>query len=420
MDSGRMVSVKDKNAKFRDALKGGDKRPAAQPVGPLPAGSYRLTDAGQMKALSQNIVVYLGAVLPHALGWDMLSDQPVWRQKPPFLPEYRAEIHDQDASELAFWASDQLGADFKTVQALEAIQVHSKRNPFHPVQHYLSGLHWDGTPRIDHWLADAFGVTASDYHRAVARSFLIAAIARCMTPGCQVDTMLVLMGDQGLGKTSAVRELAPDFSMYAETTESPANKDFYQALRGKWIVEIGELHSFRNADWTKIKQMLSAKVDTYRPSYGHFTKDFPRQCVFIGTTNDDQWNRDPTGARRFWPVKCLEVNRDYIRQQRDQLWAEAAECYRKGEGWWDVPDTDEHTQAVYEADPWEEPVLNFMAKYPTGSYVTARQILIEVLGFTDDKIGQRENTRVGSILKNKKFTHKRVMHHGAQRWVWVT
>jgi len=392
-------------------------RPALD-SGPAPA--FRMNNNGGMKAVTYNLVLLLGTpALRDTLGWDMLADKPVWRGKPPFLQEHRAEIHDQDAAEFAFWAAEQISADFKTGQALEAIEVHAKRNPFHPVHEYLKSLHWDGTPRLDSWLEDAFGVPSTPYHQAVGGKFLIGSVARAMNPGCQMDTMMVLMGKQGIKKTSAVRELLPDFTWYAETTESPANKDFYQALRGKWIVEIGELHSFRNADWTKIKQMLSAKMDTYRASYAHFAKDYPRQCVFIGTTNDDTWNRDATGARRFWPVNVHEVNLDYVRSQRDQLWAEAMMRYSQGEDWWTTPaeETTEAQEAVQETDPWLEPIRRWLATCGR-QYVSTAEILIEAIGFEMSRVGQKDQNRVAACLQILKYTGGKKRVDGISRRVW--
>ncbi|MHB1266417.1 MAG: virulence-associated E family protein [Acidithiobacillus ferriphilus] len=420
MDSGSVVPVtkQDKNGRFREQRSARVMHlpEPRQPVGSL-AGEYRLSESSGMKALSYNLTVLLGTeTLAGCLGWDLLADKPVWRKQPPFLRENRPEIHDQDAAEFAFWASERLGADFKSSQALEAIEVYAKRHPFHPVQEYLSGLSWDKVPRLDNWLSDAFGCTQDAYHLAVGKSFLIGCIARAMSPGCQMDTMLVLMGDQGLGKTSAVRSLMPDFSWYAETTESPANKDFYQGLRGKWIVEIGELHSFRNADWTKIKQMLSAKVDTYRPSYGHFTKDYPRQCAFIGTTNDDTWNRDATGARRFWPVRCTETNLDFIRSQRDQLWAEALHRYRGRESWWDVRQGEEQ-KSVYEEDAWEVPIKAWVLKEGMRIF-TPHEILTECLGFDISRYGLKEQNRVAQACRNLGFSHIRKRINGKPMWAW--
>jgi len=385
------------------------------------APDFRVNNNGGMKAVTYNLVLLLGTpALCDTLGWDMLADKPVWRSKPPFLQEHRAEIHDQDAAEFAFWAAEQISADFKSSQALEAIEVTAKRHPFHPVQDYLRRLRWDGTPRLDSWLEDVFGVPSTPYHQAVGAKFLIAAVARAMRPGCQMDTMMVLMGKQGVGKTSAVRELLPDFAWYAETTESPANKDFYQSLRGKWIVEIGELHSFRNADWTKIKQMLSAKVDTYRASYAHFAKDYPRQCVFIGTTNDDTWNRDATGARRFWPVNVLDVNLDYVRHQRDQLWAEAFLRYTQGEDWWTVPveEAADVQDSVYETDPWQEPIRKWLAKCGL-PYVTSTTVMIDGLQIEVSKVDLKGQRRVADCLKRLGYERIKKRVDGVPQWVFV-
>jgi putative DNA primase/helicase len=393
-------------------------RPA---LGSGPAPAFRMNNNGGMKAVTYNLVLLLGTpVLRDTLGWDMLADKPVWRSKPPFLQEHRAEIHDQDAAEFAFWAAEQISADFKTGQALEAIEVHAKRHPFHPVQDYLRRLRWDGTPRLDSWLEDVFGVPSTPYHQAVGAKFLIASVARAMSPGCQMDTMMVLMGKQGVGKTSAVRELLPDFSWYAETTESPANKDFYQSLRGKWIVEIGELHSFRNADWTKIKQMLSAKMDTYRASYAHFAKYYPRQCVFIGTTNDDTWNRDATGARRFWPVNVLDVNLDIVRHQRDQLWAEAFLRYTQGEDWWTVPveEAAEVQDSVYETDPWQEPIRKWLATCGL-PYVSSTTVMIDALQIEVSKVDLKGQRRVADCLKRLGYERIKKRVDGVPQWVFV-
>ena len=390
------------------------------PVSAEAPSDFRLTDTGAMKPISYNLLQALEThpELVDCLGWDQLSDKPVWRNKPPFLGAHRTEIHDQDASELAFWGTQTFYADFKSSSAMEAMEVCAKRHPFHPVINYLDGLHWDGISRLDSFLSDAFGVEQTPYHAAIGRSFLIGAVARVMRPGCQMDTMLVLMGLTGIGKTSAVRALLPDFSWYAETTESPASKDFFQALRGKWIVEIGELHSFRNADWSKIKQMLSAKMDTYRPSYGRFAKDYPRQCVFIGTTEDDTWNRDAGGARRFWPVRCRESNTGYILAQRDQLWAEAVELFRGGASWWEIPEADDELESVYESDEWEHVIRAWMMTHGPGPF-TGHTLLTEALGIETGRYTTGDQKRLGPAARKAGMKHVRIMMDSRRVWAWM-
>ena len=388
------------------------------PITQIDTPEWRLTESGGIKAISHNIVLALEHMpdLKGCLGWDLLTDRAAWRRNPPFLRAHRTAIYDQDAAELAFWLAEQIGTDFKSAAALEAIEVSAARHHFHPVQDYLISLKWDGVPRLDTFLSDAFGVSQTDYHASVGKAFLIGAVARVMRPGCQMDTMLVLMGNQGIGKTSAVRSLLPDFGWYAETTESPAQKDFYQGLRGKWIVEIGELHSFKNADWSKIKQMLSAKMDTYRPSYGHFTKDFLRQCVFIGTTNDDTWNRDPSGARRFWPVRCTESNIEYILSQRDQLWAEAFSRYSGGEAWWGVEQGEEQ-KSVYEEDAWEIPIRAWVVQNSITVF-TAHKVLMDCFGFEVSRYGLKEQNRIAAACRNLGFIHIRKKINGKAVWAW--
>ncbi len=279
---------------------------------------------------------------------------------------------------------------------------------FHPVREYLQSLHWDGTPRIDRWLSDAFEVEATAYSMAVGKNTLIGAVARVMRPGCQMDTMLILEGEQGIGKTRAVRALAGQ-DWYCETIEKPGTKDFYQSLRGMWIVEMGELDSLRKSDVTRVKQVLSSTADNYRPSFGKRSVSFPRQNIFIGTTNETHYLIDPTGARRFWPVKCLSSNVDYIQAMRDQLWAEALHRFQKGEPWHEVPEDEarEQQDARYDADSLED-IVGAWVRNPetelTGFSMT--DVLIKALNLETWQHSRQMQTRVGHILTRLGYLSK--------------
>ena len=223
----------------------------------------------------------------------------------------------------------------------------------HPVRERLNGLKWDGTARLDSWLTDYLGVEpatgydaeksqAHRYTSEVGLRWLISAVARVYQPGCKADHCLILEGPQGVGKSTAAATLALEDAWFADEIADLGTKDSAQDLRGKWIIELGELSALKRGEIERVKAFMSRKVDHYRPSYGRRSQDFPRQCVFIGITNADAYLGDETGGRRFWPVKVGKIDLEKLKADREQLWAEAVAAYRAGEKWW----LDKATEAL--------------------------------------------------------------------------
>ncbi len=241
------------------------------------------------------------------------------------------------------------------------IEKRSRADPKHLVRAWLGGLAWDGVPRLDHAFEDYWGVQCDDdqpcdFVRAASRNFLISLVARVMRPGCQVDTMPVFEGPQGIFKSRALRVLASD-AWHVTAHESVGTKDFLQVFPGKWIVEIAELDAFSRAEVTRVKSVMSTPVDRYRPSYGRSARDYPRQCVFAGTTNVDNWGRDETGLRRFWPIKCGAIDLPSLVAARAQLFAEAAAQFAAGATWWEMPESTLLVQASRQHEsPFQEPL----------------------------------------------------------------
>lgn len=249
----------------------------------------------------------------------------VKRKPPPYEGGVVGEWDATDDSRTAMWLA-QLNPDWTFTPSsdlvAEAVEVLGRANAFHPVREYLASLTWDGTPRLDVWLEDYLGVARTEYSMRVAKWWLMGAVKRVLQPGCKFDYCLVLEGPQGKGKSTALRIIGRDW--FGDTDLDLSHKDSMSALRGKWVYEIAELGALARSEEKRQKSFLSRTIDEYRPVYGRREIKAPRQLVFGGSTNEFEWNKDPTGGRRFWPVECHgEFNLDGLRAALDQLYAEA-------------------------------------------------------------------------------------------------
>jgi hypothetical protein len=193
---------------------------------------------------------------------------------------------------------------------LEALERACEKNRFDPVRDYLDRLTWDGVPRVDKWLTTYFGAADTPLHRAFGRKTLIAGVRRARQPGCKFDTMLILEGTQGQGKSKALRILAGDDSFSDAQIKWEDQRQQQEIVGGVWIHEIGELAGLKKADVENVKQFLSRQSDRGRPAYGRFLVDRPRRCIFIGTLNPVKgagYLTDPTARaeRRALSVRAL-------------------------------------------------------------------------------------------------------------------
>lgn len=245
----------------------------------------------------------------------------------------------------------------KTV-LFDAVDAHAHANPKNEVKDWMESLVHDGKPRIDTFMSYGMGAKHHMYTRAVSKNFWLSMVARVYKPGCQVDNLVVLEGAQGIGKNRAWRAVGGKW--YTQTKCRPDEKDFYLTLQGKLIVEFNELVAVRRSDAEEMKACISCTVDNYRTPYGRVSRDHPRQCVFVGSTNEPFYISDPSGGRRFWPIKCNEENLidiDYIEQNREQLFAEAVARFKAGETWWEMPEEAlEEQEARRITDELETPV----------------------------------------------------------------
>jgi len=282
---------------------------------------------------------------------------------------------------------------------------------------WMLDLVWDKIERLNTLMADGWGTPQNEYTAAVGRCWLVSMAARILSPGCQADYMPVFEGPQGLKKSTAIAKLGGKW--FAEVHEDVTKKDFFQCLQGKMLVEISEMHAFKQQEVERIKGVVSCRNDRYRESYGRRAEDHPRRCVFSGTTNRDDWVKDDTGARRFWPILCGDINIDYIVANREQIFAEAVARYSRGESWWDV-DVDLATveqDARRDDDVWTEPILTWVSGKP---YVTVPQVLEFALGISKEKQGISEQMRVGRVLRLAKWKKKRTERNGFNTQYWFS
>ncbi len=214
------------------------------------------------------------------------------------------------------------------------LAVTSSDRLYHPVKEYLSELKWDGIKRLDTLLVDYLGADDTEYVRAVTRKTIVAAVARIFKPGIKFDSILVISGKQGIGKSTLFAKLGKQWFSDSLSIADMKDKTASEKLQGYWILEISELNGMKKVDVETIKSFVSRTDDKYRQAYGSSVESHPRSCIIVGTTNSDSgFLRDITGNRRFFPVNIAGTGKYHPWEltEVDQIWAEAVEYYNCGE-----------------------------------------------------------------------------------------
>ncbi len=310
------------------------------------------------------------------------------------------EWRDDDDTRLTVYCQTVIGlTTLPETEASRAVRLVARQRTRHCIRDYLDGLTWDGVERIAHAFEDFWGANPSmeqppDYLRSVSANFFLSLIARVRRPGCKADHMPVFEGQQGIGKERALTALGGPWYMVSQYPVG--NIDFLRSLPGKWIVEIGELDSFSRAEKERVKIVISSAEDRYRTPNARHAHDEKRQCIFAGTTNKDDWGNDDTGLRRFWPVRCGEINVDGLAAQRDQLFAEADALFASGATWWQTPASTLQVQADRQVDDvWTAVVLEWVRLRED---VAIADILRDALKIRDADMTRLHQLRIGNIL----------------------
>lgn len=368
---------------------------------------------GAPKANASNVLI----AFEHAPEWagvlslNEFTGEITMQRPAPFAETGFRRWRDSDDVNTAVWLQRH-GLNVSPAIVAQAVLAHSEKNTFHPVRDYLRNLQWDGDSRIDSWLTEYLGVAPTEYAVQVGRKWLISAVARVMQPGCKADHMLLLEGEQGIGKSTVLKELAGE-QWFTDQMPDIDTKDAQLQTIGAWIIEWGELDVMNRAESNAVKAFLTRTSERFRRPYGKNVEDFPRQCVFAGTSNKDEHFDDETGNRRFWPVWCTFAKSAEIKAVRDQLWAEAFVMHTEGHHWWLESETviqeakGEQARRVRQ-DPWHGKIIDLTAMLQE---VTAEEIL-ERLEIPRGQWTQGMRQRVGKTLRAIGFEPKLVKRSG--------
>lgn len=271
------------------------------------------------------------------LAYDMLREMIVFT-RPSFTAKGSKKgdlVNDTDIS-IIKGRIERMHGIYNDAKLNDAIEQVSSDNAFHPIKMYLESLTWDGVPRIDTFLVEYMGAEDNAYTREAFRKMLLAAVTRIYEPGRKFDTALVFYSEQGVGKSTLIQRLSKGW--FNDSLTNLSGKESYEAIQFAWLVELAELSALRKSDVEAVKNFISKREDTYRGAYARRVKTHKRQCVFFGSTNDDEFLKDATGNRRFFPVAVKRTRKTHIIFEPkfdaivDQLWAEAMEGYMLGEG----------------------------------------------------------------------------------------
>jgi putative DNA primase/helicase len=392
------------------------------------------TANGGVKGCRENVYYALKGdpVLDGLVALDQFSLLQVKRRNPPWHSE-PGEWTEGDDFQLGMYLATHYGLVIASVGDIEkAVAQVARENGFNPVTDFFDQCAdaWDGQSRVETAFVRYWGSLDSEYMRLISTMFFVGLAKRAYVPGIKHDYAPVFEGKQGEGKSTALSILGGEW--FADTPFRMGEKDGYLSIQGILIYEIAELEQFNRSEVTAVKAFMSSQKDRYREPYGRRMKNQPRRTVFAATTNQDEYFKDATGNRRFWPVDARKLDLAALRQDREQLIAEAVHLMRKGVKWYPTPEQqrrliDPHQQSREMLDEWTGRIWEYLEGKdaegkdtfnPKLDRVSSRQILVKALHFDLNKIGtgKSETTRVGIIMKKLGWGRSRDGSNERDRW----
>ncbi|KAG2171869.1 hypothetical protein INT44_002514 [Umbelopsis vinacea] len=304
-------------------------------------------------------------------------------------------------------------------------------NRFDSAIQWLRTLEWDGVPRIENFLRDYMGVTDSEYVRAVSRYMWTAMAGRVLSPGCEAPMAPVFVGRQGAGKTRAVKALAPAIDFYSELNLAERDAEASRRMRGRLVLELGELRGLHTRDAESIKAFISRTHEEWRTLYKEFNTHFARRFLFFGTTNQEEFLGDETGERRWLPIMVGVCSPEAIMRDCLQLWAEACVVYDLTDiDWRDAERLAVHVHTAHKiSDPWTAVVDQWLdtpgdfeddnSTPRTREFLHANDVLVSALRIDAKAISKREEMRIGKVLQALGYTRDRRSINKRQIKVWI-
>lgn len=342
--------------------------------------------------------------------------------------EFHGEAQAHEArflAQAAKWLSTHYEVEVSATVLQGALLAAAQERAYHPVKEYLTGLQWDGVPRIAALLPDVLRVGPNDLYQAYMRRFMIGSVARACEPGSKFDTALIFVGAQGAKKSTFFAKLFGR-RWFGDSPIPIGDKDAFIQLRTVWCYEAAEMEDLSKKTAEAIKQFLSGSTDVYRAPYDREARHHPRHAVMVGTTNRPEFLSDETGSRRFWPITIpagTDIKIELVSQWRDQLWAEAYAAWRAGEQFWfEMTESAamgrEDDVARYQVEhPWTPLIDQWLVTAPKRFKTAA--ILTGALKLDPHQFTQQTSRIVTSILTRRGYTQNVEKIHGRPDRAWV-
>jgi predicted P-loop ATPase len=394
----------------KGAIDGKDK---IVPLNPGNERGFDLTEKGTMTTNSAKNVRIILTTEPEFKGvfsYNLFTQEVAIKKAIPEMLIEKGNYRDIYTDILIGWILDRFHVQFKKDIFMMGVRLASLQQTFNPVLDRINAEEWDGKSRVETFFIDFLGAEDNDYTREVTRKWLTGAVARALEPGIKFELMPVLIGSQGIGKSTLCNSLCPDYFLDNLPSLSGVNKDNLMLIKDNWIVEVAELSAMSKTAIEGTKAFISTKVDKYKAPYASVVENHKRRCVFIGTTNENEFLKDKTGNRRFLPIECRvqEPTRDVFNIKKEyilQLLAEAKKLYEDGETLYLSEKTSETLQEVQQEnvidDPLEEAIksyVNMKAPSDWDEYNEYQKRRYYVRYHDNDKIIDRDG---GRMFKNQ-------------------
>jgi hypothetical protein len=396
------------------------------PKGEVVRPSFKRDKNGSIEATVDNLqkALQFFPMCQAYIGHDLFRDELMFHRG----DEQWQGFSDEDFTELRIAFERQSFKPIGRDLIRDVVLVIARRNRFDSAQIWLNKLQWDGVPRVKSFLFTYFGVDANAYVDSVSEYIWSAMAGRVLSPGCKADMVPILVGAQGVGKSTGVSAMVPSMDLFTEVSFAEKDDDLARKMRGRLVAEIGELRGLHTKELEGIKAFITRTQDQWIPKYKEFGTTFQRRLIFMGTTNQTEFLADETGNRRWLPVLTHKVDVDAIKRDMLQLWAEGAVMFKKSGVAYrsaELLATDVHNTHVIQ-DPWL-PEIDVWLDNPTHitdivpkakGWVSVSEILLGCLGFDQKSINKGVEMRVVKILSSLGYRKVRMCIDKKQRNVW--